>query len=193
MKQLNAFCGLETERLLLRHWQEEDAKRLYELAKDPQVGPAAGWNPHKSVEESREIIQTVFDKPTIYSVVLIETGDVIGCCGFFYDESLCQDESEALLGYWIGTEYWGKGYTTEAARECIRYAFEELRLKRMWCGNFVENARSARVQEKLGFKYHHTQTDNHFSDEEKTTVINILENESIVDFMTPPNHVRVKL
>lgn len=48
---------LQTPRLLLRPWEESDAEALYELAKDPDVGPAAGWNVHKDVEESREIIR----------------------------------------------------------------------------------------------------------------------------------------
>ena len=49
-----------TKRLILRSWRREDAPALYALAKDPRVGPAAGWKPHKSVKESREIIKTVF-------------------------------------------------------------------------------------------------------------------------------------
>ena len=49
---------LETERLMLRSWREEDAETLYRLASDPEVGPSAGWMPHTSVEHSREIIRT---------------------------------------------------------------------------------------------------------------------------------------
>ena len=47
---------LTTERLVLRRWTESDAESLYEYAKDPDVGPIAGWPPHKSVEESLEVI-----------------------------------------------------------------------------------------------------------------------------------------
>ena len=54
---------LQTPRLLLRPWEESDAEALYELAKDPDVGPAAGWNVHKDVEESREIIRTILSAP----------------------------------------------------------------------------------------------------------------------------------
>ena len=50
---------LETERLLLRPWKDCDAGALYELAKDPEVGPRAGWPVHESEENSREIIRTV--------------------------------------------------------------------------------------------------------------------------------------
>ena len=44
---------LHTERLILRPWTEDDAESLYEYAKDPEVGPIAGWPPHKSVGESK--------------------------------------------------------------------------------------------------------------------------------------------
>ena len=52
---------METERLILRKWAETDAESLYEYAKDPDVGPIAGWPPHTSVEESREVIKNVFN------------------------------------------------------------------------------------------------------------------------------------
>ena len=47
---------METERILLRYWQESDAEALFKYASDPDVGPRAGWPAHNSVEESREII-----------------------------------------------------------------------------------------------------------------------------------------
>lgn len=163
---------LETKRLILRNWVDEDAERLYELAKDPQVGPAAGWEPHQSVEESLETIRTVFHSDTIYAIILKSTGELIGCIGFCYDENLCKSEKETLLGYWLGTDYWNHGYITEATQECIRHAFEDLDIQTIWCGNFSENKRSARVQEKCGFIYHHTENSDNYSGEMKTVIIN---------------------
>ena len=55
---------LETKRLFLRPFQKNDAADLYEYAKDPKVGLPAGWPPHRSLEESREIIRTVFSAPS---------------------------------------------------------------------------------------------------------------------------------
>ena len=52
---------METERILLRPWQDSDAEALFKYASDPDVGPRAGWPPHNSVEESLEIIRTVFN------------------------------------------------------------------------------------------------------------------------------------
>lgn len=60
------------------------------------------------------------------------------------------------MGYWIGREYWGQGLIPEAARAILAYAFEELGMSAVWCGHYDGNIKSRRVQEKLGFEYHHT-------------------------------------
>ena len=69
---------LETERLILRPWEETDAEELYKYAKDERVGPMAGWPVHTSVDNSREIIKTVLSDPETYAVVLKETGLPVG-------------------------------------------------------------------------------------------------------------------
>ena len=59
---------MKTERLVLRKWTEADADSLFEYAKNPEVGPVAGWPPHKSVEESKEVIRNVFNAPECYAI-----------------------------------------------------------------------------------------------------------------------------
>ena len=66
----------KTERLILRPWKESDAECLYHFAKNPKIGPIAGWPPHKSVEESLEIIRTVFAKRETYAITM--NGKAIG-------------------------------------------------------------------------------------------------------------------
>ena len=61
---------METERILLRYWEESDAESLFKYASDPDVGPRAGWPAHKSEEESREIIQTYFNNDTTWAIRL---------------------------------------------------------------------------------------------------------------------------
>ena len=69
---------LETIRLILRPWCEDDAEDLYKYASDPEVGPPAGWLPHTSVENSLEIIRNVLSAPETYAVCLKEDGKAIG-------------------------------------------------------------------------------------------------------------------
>ena len=72
---------LETERLILRAWDEADADSLFEYAKDDRVGPIAGWSPHTSVENSREVIKNVLSAPETYAVCLKEDNKAIGSIG----------------------------------------------------------------------------------------------------------------
>ena len=148
----------ETSRLILRPWEEKDAASLYRYASDPRVGPVAGWAVHTSEENSREIIRDVLSKPETYAVILKEVGYPVGSIGLMLGEAsnLGIPKTEGEIGFWIGVPYWGKGLIPEAVREIIRYGFEKLDLERIWCGYFDGNIKSKRVQEKCGFKYHHT-------------------------------------
>ncbi len=146
---------LETKRLILRPWEGSDAEECYKYAKDPRVGPAAGWREHESVEYSRQIIRDVLSAPETYAIVLKETGLPVGSIGFHNNDLACKDD-ETELGYWLGSPYWGQGIVPEAAREMLRHAFEDLGLARVWCGYYDGNEKSKRVQQKLGFKYQWT-------------------------------------
>lgn len=151
---------LYTERLILRPWHDntEDAAALYEYARDPHVGPTAGWPSHKSVDESREIIRSVLSARDTFAVVPADIGYPVGSIGLMYApvSDKCSSADEAEIGYWIGVPFWGRGLMTEAALEIIRYAFHELQLTRLWCTYYDGNTRSRRVQEKCGFHFHHT-------------------------------------
>lgn len=153
---------IETERLRLRPWRETDAEMLYRYAQDPAVGPMAGWAPHRSVEESRAIIRTVFSAPEVYAAALRESDESVGAVGLHFAESVHTAEvggREAEIGYWIGRSFWGRGLIPEAVRAVQRRAFDELGLEALWCGWYDGNDRSHRVQEKCGFRYHHIEYD----------------------------------
>lgn len=149
---------LESKRIVLRPWMAEDAENLYEYAKDPLVGPSAGWPVHKSVEESRGIIENVLSAPETYALCLKASGKPVGSIGLklkgFNDMSDREDECE--LGYWIGRPFWGQGLVPEAAEILLHRAFTELKMRVVWCGYYDGNIKSRRVQDKLGFIYHHT-------------------------------------
>ena len=73
---------METRRLILRPWRESDAEALFKYASDPDVGPRAGWPPHKSVDESLEIIRNVFSGEGMWAVELKEISEVVGSIGY---------------------------------------------------------------------------------------------------------------
>ncbi len=152
---------LQTERLTLRPWKESDAEALYRYACNPNIDPIAGWPPHTSVENSREIIKTVLSVPGSYAVVLKETDETVGSVGIMTARSEIgsakMTDSECEIGYWIGEPYWGQGLIPEAVSELIRYAFEDLQMTTIWCGYYDGNEKSKRAQEKCGFIYSHTE------------------------------------
>ena len=145
---------METERLILRPWRESDAEALFKYASDPDVGPRAGWPPHKSVEESLEVIRTFFNNDHTWALELKETGEPIGCIGYYtYGESNIKiGENDAELGYWIAKPYWNKGLCTEALRVMIDYCLNVKGFKVLWSDFFVDNPASGRVMEKCGFR-----------------------------------------
>ncbi len=150
---------IETPRLILRPWEDADAEELYKYAKDPAVGPIAGWPVHTSVENSLEIIRGVLSGPETYAVVLKSTGRPAGSAGILFGEkgNAPLKEHEAEIGYWIGVPYWGQGLIPEAVQALLGRCFKDLGCERVWCGYYDGNTKSKRVQEKCGFQYHHTE------------------------------------
>lgn len=152
---------LQTERLLLRRWEESDAEDLYEYARDPAVGPICGWPPHKDIEESRTGIREALSGPECYALCRKSDGRAIGAIELKLNghTDLTDRDDECELGFWIGKPFWGLGLMPEAGREMLRHAFEDLGMTTVWCGYYEGNARSRRVQEKLGFLNERTRED----------------------------------
>ena len=146
------MLALETERLILRPWEEADAEECFRYAKDPRVGPMAGWPAHRSVEESRQIIREVLAVPETYAIVWKQTGLPIGAVGLNRSTRIAPGQDEAELGYWIGKPFWGNGYVPEAVRALLGLYFA-FGAERIWCAHAEGNDKSRRVIEKCGFRY----------------------------------------
>ncbi|MCI5582132.1 MAG: GNAT family N-acetyltransferase [Anaeroplasma sp.] len=147
---------LKTERLVLRPWKNEDLDDLYEYASVDGVGQMAGWTPHKNKEESLNILNMFITEKRCFA--LEYNNKVIGSLGIeMYDENQFSEfESKAgcEIGYVLSKDYWGKGLMTEAVKRVIKYLFDDLSVDIIFCGHFVDNYRSKRVQEKNGFKHY---------------------------------------
>jgi S-adenosylmethionine-dependent methyltransferase len=145
---------LLTERLILRNFTIDDAQDVYEYAKNPNVGPNAGWAPHDSIEKSKEIINRFIKDDDVWAIVLKENNKVIGSIGLHNSRDKLEDTRE--IGYVLSEDHWGNGYCTEAVKEIIKYAFslDEINLLRV-C-HFPFNVKSKRVIEKCGFIYEGT-------------------------------------
>ena len=156
---------LKSENLILRPWEESDAECLYHFARNPNVGPIAGWPPHESIEDSLNIIKTIFSKRETYAIVKDDIP--IGCVGLLFhpDTNHWWGDGASELGYWIGEEYWGNGYAAEASKALIRHAFDDLEVSIIYATYKVGNNQSKRVLEKLGFKYYSEMTNEDYRHE----------------------------
>lgn len=145
---------IETPRLLLRPWREDDAPALFRYASDPRVGPCCGWTPHRDEAHSLDVIRKVLIDEHTWAVT--EKGDdgPIGSVSYFFSRDT-RPAGEPEIGYWLAVPYWGRGYIPEAVRALTEHIFQE-GYRYVWCAHFEENVRSRRVIEKCGFHYQHT-------------------------------------
>lgn len=147
---------IETDRLLLRPFRESDAEAFFECCQNPNIGNNAGWKPHRSLEESQEILRSVFiSQPGIWAITLKEDGRLIGSVGIIPDPKR-ENPQARMLGYWLDESHWGKGYMTEAVQSVLDYGFNTLQLNLITANCYPHNERSQQVLKRHGFIYEGT-------------------------------------
>jgi len=146
---------LESERLVLRPLNLDDAVVVARLAGSREIADMTITIPHPySEEQARAWIATQTNrsgtaKEMVFSVAAKEDSQLVGTVGL---REIDVEHSQAEMGYWIGVPTWGRGYATEAARRLVRFAFEDLKLNRVYAHHMVRNPASGRVLEKVGMK-----------------------------------------
>ena len=146
---------LETDRLLLREFMEEDAEAFFNLNSNPEVLRFVPDKPLLNVEQARQIL---VDHPIADyrkhgfgrgACILKSTGEQIGFAGLKYLEEL----GEVDVAYRLLPTHWGLGFATEVALASVRFGFADLGLKRIIGLVMPENIASVRVLEKNGLRY----------------------------------------
>jgi RimJ/RimL family protein N-acetyltransferase len=145
----------ETEHLLIREFAASDAKALYEIIKEPEVMqfaeyPDDDFDTFTDKLESYRIAYRYFDCG-MWGMFLKESGKLIGTCGINY--ASVDGEQVLELGYFISSQYSGKGYTFEAAKSAVDVAFKMPGQDRVYARVRRDNARSVRLLERLGFRF----------------------------------------
>lgn len=150
--------NLETERLLLRPLTLQDSDRIEELAGNLEVAKTTLNIPYPYPKGSgATFIQSVIkgeENGTIFIRALVdkETEQLIGVASI----NIASVFDRGELGYWVGQDYWGKGYGTEAAKCLLEIGFNNLKLNRIFAAAFTNNPGSWRIMEKIGLKYEAT-------------------------------------
>jgi len=142
---------LETVRLKLRPYAEADIAELLPLIGTREVAATTLRIAHPYTEQDAKDFLKLAEEPgrLWLAATLRSDGRQIGGIGLRIDEQ----HQHAELGYWLGAPYWGQGYATEAAREMLRYGFEDLKLHRIFASHFKHNPASGRILVKLGMRH----------------------------------------
>lgn len=148
------FENLETPRLLLRKPVAEDADGVFDYSSDERVTEFLSWGPAESLEDTRSFLDEVSKKIEAnelfdWGLVLKETGEFIGTCGFV---SIDSNNRSGEIGYLLSRKYWNRGIMTEALSRIIEFGFENLGLNRIEAKCDTDNIGSEKVLQKVGMK-----------------------------------------
>ena len=144
---------LETERLILRPYGQDDAPAIAALLNDPVMAEFLMVIPHPFVDfDARQLVKAAWRRLTTgrgfdLLVVAKDGGAPVGSAGV----GLHDERARGELGFWVGRAHWGQGYATEAAGRILAFAQDTLAVSRFTATATVDNAASRRVLEKLGF------------------------------------------
>jgi RimJ/RimL family protein N-acetyltransferase len=146
---------IETERLLLRGWREEDLEPYARVCVDPEVMRYIGSGAVLTREQSEgQIGQFVrhWERSGfgLWAMEERATGDFVGFVGLAHQGDWAEGEHKTEVGWRLGRGFWGRGFATEGARASVAYGLEKLDLERIISIIRPENAASRRVAEKAG-------------------------------------------
>jgi ribosomal-protein-alanine N-acetyltransferase len=153
--------SLETERLVVRPYEEADAELLFPLVSNPNSTRFTLWEHHKSIDDTlnfvRDYARSRYAEGVPEPMAIALKGDPqhkpIGSVGCFWGS---HPNRSMELGYWLAEPFWGRGLMVEACRVLVNYSFSTLVPERIQARVIEGNAASVRVLEKLGFRYEGT-------------------------------------
>jgi [ribosomal protein S5]-alanine N-acetyltransferase len=151
----STYPSIKTERLILRQFELSDAKEVQRMAGDRDVARNTLNMPYPYFDGLAEQWITSLESDyrderlVVFAITLADSGTLIGAIGL----TLKKEYKLAELGYWIGKEYWNKGYGTEAVKAIIKFGFYDIKLHKIFANYFANNLASGRIMEKAGMVF----------------------------------------
>ena len=159
---------IETKNLIIRQIEMQDVEDVFEYAQDEDTGPRAGWQPHKTIEDTKKILDMWLDeKSNEETLALVYKPDnkVVGTAGIVLLNNRVKDEKDVFakrlieqgktvyeIGTTIAKNYWNRGIASESLDAILDYLFEERNADVVITTHYEANMGSARVQEKNNMK-----------------------------------------
>ncbi len=149
---------IETDRLIIRELEKQDAEGIFKLDSDPEVHEFLGKKPINTINEAHQVIdfirnQYVSNGIGRWAIIDKETEDFIGWTGLKYEKGLRKEFNYYDLGYRLRKKYWGKGIATETAIESLKYGFQTLNLKEIGAAAASNHLVSNKILKKIGLKF----------------------------------------
>lgn len=144
---------LQTDRLLLRPWREEDLEPFVQLNADPRVMeyfPAVKTREETLDEYQRFQEHFIKHRWGFWAASVIDGAAFIGFIGLRQIDFSVPFAPAIDIGWRLAFDFWGKGYATEGAKACLKYGFKTLKLKEIVSFTAVQNKRSRAVMERIG-------------------------------------------
>ena len=155
---MNSQPIMETRRLLLRPFAKSDALTVQRLAGDERVALMTEHIPQPYEADmaedwiSNHLSEWDAGTRTTFAICRRDSADVIGCVSL----TIAPQHRRANLGYWIGYDFWGSGFCSEAAEATVRFGFSRLKLVRIQATHLVRNPASGAVMRKIGMQHEGT-------------------------------------
>lgn len=159
---------LETDKVILRHVRQTDLHDIFEYAVDQETGPRAGWPPHKTIEDTKAILNNWLKKDAteeVFAIVYKENNKMIGTVGITLLNNHEKDQknlvvkevlAQGKIAYEIGTTlakaYWNKGISTNTLKVMLEHLFKDRNADVVIVCHYEQNKPSERVQIKNGLK-----------------------------------------
>jgi ribosomal-protein-alanine N-acetyltransferase len=145
---------MRTERIGFSRWAKEDLPLAQLLWGDPEVTRFICASGRFSAQEIQARLETEICNDTLWGiqywpVFVLDSGELIGCCGL----RPCEEPHVYEIGFHLRKNFWGKGFAGEAASKVIEYAFASLDAKELRAGHHPHNSASKKLLHKLGFEY----------------------------------------
>ncbi|SHK77213.1 ribosomal-protein-alanine N-acetyltransferase [Clostridium cavendishii DSM 21758] len=150
---------IETERLILRPFKQNDAEAMFKnWCNDIEVCKFLSWGPHKDIYDTRDILKEwtegyLENNSYNWAITLKDKNEPIGSIGAF---NVCETNERCEIGYCIGKSFWGKGIMTEALKALLNFFFYEVGIHRIQLRHDVKNPGSGKVMQKVGMIYEAT-------------------------------------
>ncbi|MBB4826308.1 RimJ/RimL family protein N-acetyltransferase [Sporosarcina luteola] len=154
MKFDKTAYSIQTDRLILRLFEKSDAQTVTRLCNNYNIYKSTLYLPYPySLNDALVWIETHkknFDEDCSYELAITDkdSGELFGAISLSNNQRFKNGE----IAYWIGEEYWGRGYGTEAAKAIIDFAFQEKTLNKVFARYFKTNPASGRIMEKIGME-----------------------------------------